>query len=301
MKRTLTTLATVLLIWIGGNLIHLLWIKVRHHIWNRNIVRDEQGLMEYAKGFSCGSGSTALIFIHGFADLPKGWERITRRLTNRYDYACHAIRIPRWGETLVSQQGVTMDEIRNVIDLKISDLSKDHDNIWLVGHSMGGALAIDTIPRNTENINGLAVLAPLIRVSDRRVPFATARFWFYIGKKLLWLNHTLESPFSEKVIAADDPDFSYSVDRFIPYSIYDILFEVTRNNRNINIPSELPVFCALSADDAVIDNDTAKAWFNGLKSEKKKLYIDRVAGHTLHIGKNWKEITDELGAFVYEN
>ena len=256
--------------------------------------------MEHAQPFSCGSGDTALIFIHGFADLPYGWQRVAQRLTNSHDFACYAIRVPRWGEPLDSQREVDMQEIRDAVDSKIEELSRKHKNIWLAGHSMGCAFAIDAIPRNEKKVSGLVALAPLIRVSNRRVPFFTARFWYYLGTKVLWLARTFESPFTERVTAADDPDFTYAVDKFIPYSVYDILFSVTKSNRKIAIPKEIPVFCAVSTSDKVIDSATARKWFNELQCPKQ-LYVDEDAAHALHLGKNWKDITDQLGAFISEN
>ena len=300
MKQKLITLAIILLVCISGNLIHLLWIKVRHRIWEKGITRNKTGLLEHAEPFSCGEGDTALIFIHGFADLPYGWERVARHLTNSHDFACHAIRVPRWGESLDSQRGVNMHEIRSAIDTKITELSEKHENVWLVGHSMGCAFAIDAIPRNAKNISGLVTLAPLISVSNKRVPFLTARFWYYLGTKVLWLARTFESPFTERVTAADDPNFSYAVDKFIPYSVYDILFFITKSNRKVIIPSDIPVFCAVSTNDKVIDTDTARKWFDTLQGPKK-LYVDEVAAHALHLGENWIDITEKMGVFIEEN
>jgi len=299
-KRKLTTLAIILLIWVGGNLIHLLWIQARYHSWNRRVDRNPSGLLEHAEQFSCGSGDTALIFIHGFADLPYGWTRIAERLTNSYDVTCHAIRVPRWGESLSSQRDVTMEEICASIDSKIAELSKDHKNIWLVGHSMGCAIAIDAIPRNRENISGLVALAPLIRVSNRRVPVLTARFWYNLGTRVLWLARTFESPFTERLTATDDPDFTYAVDKFVPYSVYNILFAITKSNLRVSIPKDMPVFCAVSTRDKVIDTETAREWFNAIEGPKE-LYVDEVAAHALHVGENWKAITDTFGRFIADN
>jgi len=299
-KRKLITLAIVLLIWLCGNLLHLAWIQFRYQAWNKKVARNSSGLLEHSSPFSLGSGKTALIFIHGFADLPYGWTRIAEQLSANPEFCCHTLRVPHWGEPLSEQRKARMDEIRNVIDGKICELESEHKNIWLVGHSMGCAFAIDAIPRNVDKITGLVALAPLIRVSNKRVPFLTARFWYHLGTKVLWLAKTFESPFTEKITAADDPDFTYAVDKFIPYKVYDILFSVTKSNQKVIIPASMPVFCAVSTNDKVIDTDSAKQWFNGLQGEKK-LYIDTVAAHALHVGENWKEITDLFGVFILEN
>ena len=278
----------------------MFWIQGRYYAWNRSVVRNDSGLLEHSESFSCGSGDTALIFIHGFADLPYSWKRVAERLTNNHNMACHAIRVPRWGESLSSAQGVSTDEIRNAIDVKINALKSDHKKIWLVGHSLGCAFVIDAVPRHQDAITGVVVLAPLIRVSNKRVPCFTAGFWYGIGTKALWLARAFESPFTERVTADDDPQFSYAVDKFIPYSVYNILFSITKSNRDIELPKKLPVFCALSTSDKVIDSGTARNWYNNLEGPKE-LYIDEAASHTLHHGINWREITDNFGRFIEEN
>ena len=293
----MTTLAIILLVWIGGNLLHLAWIQFRYRAWNRKVLRNESGLLQHSEPFSQGNGKTALIFLHGFADLPYGWSRIVEQLAENPEFSCHALRVPRWGEPLSEQRKVSIDEIRSAIDSKIRKLESDHEHIWLVGHSMGCAFAIDAISRNTDKISGFIALAPLIRVSNRRVPIGTARFWYHLGTKVLWLARTFESPFTERLIAADDPAFNYAVDKFVPYAVYDILFNITSSNRNVVIPKEIPVFCAVSTNDKVIDTATARKWFDTLKGPKE-LYVDEDSAHALHVGENWKDISEKFGRFI---
>ncbi len=286
--------------WIGANLIHSAWIKVRLGIWKRGVIRAKTGLLEHAEPFSCGQGDPGLIFIHGFADLPYGWKRIIRQLTNTHDFACHAMRIPRWGEPLDHRKEIDLEEIRAAIDLEIAELSRQHSKVWLVGHSLGCAFAIDALPRNSEAIAGLVMLAPLIRVSNKRVPLFNARFWYHLGTKVLCLAQTFESPFSARVEATDDPSFNYIVDKFIPYSVYDIVFALTKSNRKIDIPAKMPVFCAVSSHDKVVDTAAAQEWFDGIQGTKE-IYVDEVADHALHQGANWIEITEKFGEFIEEN
>ncbi|MDD2599027.1 MAG: alpha/beta hydrolase [Kiritimatiellae bacterium] len=296
----LRTLTIIIIIWLGGNLIHLLWLQGRYRRWNRMVIRSPSGLLEHAEEFTCGNGKTALLMIHGFADLPYGWTRVAARLTNSYDLTCCAMRVPRWGATLSEAKGVTLEEIRDAIDSKIRELKGNHQQIWLVGHSLGCAIAIDAIPRNPESITGVATLAPLLRVSNHRVPLFTARFWFELGSRVLWLTRAFESPFTERLTAVDDPQFTYIVDKFIPCRVYEILFSLTKSNRNVELPENMPVFCAISARDKVIDNNAVLEWYEHLPNPKA-LYVDQDAAHAVLYGQNWHEITDTLGRFIAES
>ncbi len=299
LKKTLTTFAIIVLCWIAGNLIHWSWISYRYKIWNKKITRNNNGLLEHANSFTCGQGTTALIFIHGFADLPYGWKRIAERLTESHSFTSFVMRVPPWGQTLSSQHQLKLNDIRSAIDSKIAEAAQSHTDIWLIGHSMGAAFIIDALPRNNESVTGIVALAPLIRISNKRVPVGTAEFWYHLGTKVLWLARTFESPFTERITAADDADFNYAVDKFIPYSVYNSLFAVTGSNRNITIPKNTPVFCALSSQDKVIDNKYAKSWFDSLQGPKE-LYLDNVANHALHVGENWQELTDKIAVFILQ-
>lgn len=294
------TLSIILLIWLGANLLHVLWVRGRYFFWNRRVVRSPSGLLEHAEEFICGSGETAVLFIHGFADLPYSWTRVTERLTNSYDFTCCAMRVPRWGTELSVARGATLEEIRAAVDNKINELKTDHQHIWLVGHSLGCAIAIDAVARHQENIAGIVTLAPLLRVSNKRVPIFTPHFWYNLGTRTLWLARTFESPFTERLTAVDDPEFTYAVDKFIPYAVYDILFEIKKSNQSIELPQSIPIFCAISARDKVVDNNAALEWYEHLLNPKA-LYVDQDAAHALQVGQNWKDITDTFGQFIADN
>lgn len=289
-----------MLIWLSGNLIHLLWIEWRYRCWNQSVIRSATGLLEHAEEFSCGSGDTALLFIHGFADLPYGWTRVAERLTNSYDFTCYAMRVPRWGTEIAEARGVTLAEIRAAVDSRINELKSDHQHIWLVGHSQGCAIAIDAVTRQQEGIAGMVALAPLLRVSNKRVPIFTPRFWYALGTRVLWMARTFESPFTERLTAVDDPQFTYAIDKFIHYRVYDILFSITKSNQSVELPKNMPVFCAISVKDKVIDNNAALAWYEHLPNPKA-LYMDQDAAHALQFGSNWKTVTDTFGQFIADN
>ena len=101
----------------------------------------------------------------------------------------------------------------------------------LIGHSLGGALALDAALRLPDLVNGVALFAPLIEVSRKRCPLLPPHVWFAIARVALCLSPTFESPFAVQGVAEDDPSFAFARDRFIPFCVYRSLFRLIREIR----------------------------------------------------------------------
>ncbi|HON48619.1 MAG TPA: hypothetical protein PLZ60_12800, partial [Kiritimatiellia bacterium] len=70
MGSLLFTLLVIVAAWLGTNLLHRLWVGLRHRAWEKHANRDPDGLLPGAAAYQVGDGSVALLFIHGFADTP---------------------------------------------------------------------------------------------------------------------------------------------------------------------------------------------------------------------------------------
>lgn len=103
-----------------------------------------------------GAGEEVLLFIHGLASYLTSWQKIIPLLQNKY--RCIAIDLPGYGK---SQEGVnpaTMDYFTDVVIDFIETL--DLKNATLVGHSMGGQIALTTALKKTNLLKRLILLAP---------------------------------------------------------------------------------------------------------------------------------------------
>lgn len=293
-------LACLIILWLAGNLLHTGWVETRRFFWERRVTRDPEGLLPEAAAFQVGEGPIALLFIHGFADTPRVWRRFADRLAATGDFTCRALRLAGSAEPAAQAKRASLELWRMQLSDELIRLGEHHKRIWVAGHSMGGALALDTALRQPEAVEGVAALAPLIEVSRARAPVLAPEVWFALARVALCLSPTFESPFSTQAVAADDPDFTYTRDRFIPFSVYRSLFRLARSNRKALGRLTQPVFAVTANRDVVVDTSAALRWLAECRGPKRILDLQDV-GHVIPLENGWRAVADDLAAFIRDH
>lgn len=291
------TLLMLLAIWIGVNALHAAWVGVRRFFWERRFVRGADGLLPEAEAYTVGEGTVGVLFIHGFADTPRIWQRVAERLAATGGFTCRAMRLPGSAEPALRARDQSLARWRAEVDAELARLGAAHATVWIAGHSLGGALALDAALREPGKVAGVAALAPMIEVSRRRSPVLPPRVWLTLARLALALSPTFESCFSPKGEAVDDPSFTYIRDRFIPFPVYGALFDLIHANRGQAARLGCPVFAVTSERDSVVDTPAALRWLDACPGPKKVRARDDI-GHVVPLEIGWKEMTDALAAFV---
>ena len=165
---------------------------------------------------------------------------------------------------------------------------------------MGAALALDAALRRPATTAGVAALAPLIEVSNRRSPLLPPAVWFRLATIALCLSPNFESCFSSEGVAVDDPSFTYTRDRFIPFSVYRGLFELIRSNRKRAEQLACPLFAATAEYDKVVDSPAALRWFSACRSPIRLRSLAQI-GHVIPLEIGWQLLTDDLAGFILEH
>jgi len=294
------TLIILFLLWLATNAAHTAWVETRRFFWESRLTRRPDGLLPDAAAFRVGDGPLAVLFIHGFADTPRVWQRMAKRLAAKGPFACHAMRLAGSAEPAARAKKQSLRIWRAQVADEIARLRETHPAVWLAGHSMGGALVLDAALRHPDPVAGVAVFAPLIDVSRKQSPLLPPDVWFRIARIALCLSPTFESPFSADGVASDDPSFTYKRDRFIPFCVYLSLFELIRSNRAQAGRLQKPVFAVTSGRDSVVDTAAALRWLAGCPGPKEIRNLPD-AGHVIPLEPGWESLTDDLAAFIQKS
>ncbi len=280
---------------LGGDLVYSRAVAARAARWEQVQVRGADGVRLDCASYTCGTGSVALLLVHGFGSSPAVFQRWADELAGR-GYTCRALRLPGFGEPLATARTVTPDDWRRAVDAEIAQLRRTHDQVWLVGHSMGGALCAEAALRRADDVAGVVLLAPLCGVSSRRSLGVPPERLFGL-RHLLPCTDTLETCFP---IHADDRAVAKleARDRFVPLNIYEGLFEVMRTGRAAASQLRQPVWVAAARADRVVDFEAARQFADALPHPRSSFVGVSPAGHVLPLDTGWRELCHQADAFV---
>nr|HRD08210.1 alpha/beta fold hydrolase [Saprospiraceae bacterium] len=103
-----------------------------------------------------GKGAQTLVFIHGLASYLPAWKKNTAVLKD--SYRCIALDLPGYGKSDKGNYEVSMEFYADVVAEFCSQLKLSQ--VVLVGHSMGGQVAISAALKYPELVARLVLIAP---------------------------------------------------------------------------------------------------------------------------------------------
>ncbi len=290
-------LLAILALWLFANLLHGLWVALRRRQWEMRVVRNAQGLLADAVARTLGDGEIGVLMIHGFADTPAVWQRMMGALATTGRYTCRAMRLPGAAEPASMARRQSLALWRAEVEAELLALRAKCKGVWIAGHSLGGALAIDAALRHPEIVDGLALFAPLVAVSRKRSPLLPPHLWFGLARVLLCLSPVFESPFAPTSTALDDPTFTCQRDRFIPFGVYRGLFALISENRFKAALIQCPIFAAVAGRDSVVDSRATLAWLAGCHS-RKCIHELPECSHVVLMEPGWQQFCGDWQAFI---
>jgi alpha-beta hydrolase superfamily lysophospholipase len=266
--------------WLAVNLLFALWIGGRRRLWERGVQRGADGVLADAAPFTVGHGDVALLLVHGFADTPAVFRELAGALAAQ-GLTCRAMRVPGAGEPLAAAARQSPATWIEAVRTEAAALRATHREVWILGHSMGGALALLAQLDAPATADGLILLAPLIAVSSARAPLLPPRFWFRLARVALPLARILESCFPMDSLTRNGAAAGYTRDRFFPLATYVGLFALSDRLRGRGADLHVPVFAELVTRDRIVDTAAARAWLAGCPGSRRHLAILDGCGHAL--------------------
>lgn len=303
----MSTLTWILLGYIGLNALAWVLSVVVFRVWALGVRWTRDGLMPDAVPFAVGEGKDAILFVHGFNDVPAVWRRFVEPFVEK-GFHVEAMHLEGLG---VRRLGLWFDfplaRWQQSITARMNDLAKSHRRVFLVGHSMGGALVLDAVYRHGRwgggmpgvhaPIAGAALLAPLVEVSRARSPLLPARTWFVVCRVLLPGLRCVPSVFKSVQGAEDDPAFLYRRDRFMSVSVLAAMFALVRHLRTLDL-SHLgtPLQVYVAGNDRVVDSSATRTYFSACPAVTSLAEVAD-APHVLPLVANWRDLAESIASF----
>ncbi len=270
-------------------------VAFRQARWEQSIPRGPDGVRAGCADYTVGQGPVALLLIHGFADSPAVFRQMAEYWAAR-GFTCRAMRLP--GAALPAAQAaqVSREQWLAAIAAEVDALRTNHAAVWLVGHSLGGALALNyALEPRSPPVDGLVLLAPLVEVSRRRSPVLGPETWFSIGQRFRLFSKLAENVFPLDVHdpAAQARDLRM---RFVPFTHYEALFATVAGLPGQASNLKLPTLVFLTADDLVVDSAAAAGFFAQAPATRIQWVPD--AGHVIPLDNGWELVAADTTTFI---
>lgn len=278
-------------LWLAGDALHAARIRVRARHPSRHASTEPFTLRP--------DGSPAVLLIHGFADGPSVFARLAPPLAEA-GLAVRGLHLSGSGIPPFQMAGTSLDLWRADVDREIAALraADSARPIWLLGHSLGGALAFDAALRPDNRIAGLVLLAPLIAPSDARSPLLSSRQWFTLLDHLLVFTRTVESHLPPDL---HDPAAraAYQTDKFIHRDIYRALFAAIDAIAPRAADWRGPLLMVVSPADQIVDAATSIRFFHAAtRADPAELVEQPNAGHVLPLDNGHAGLAVRIASFV---
>jgi pimeloyl-ACP methyl ester carboxylesterase len=121
-----------------------------------------------------GGSGPPMVLVHGLGGSQQNWMLVGSQIAER-GYAVYAVELAGFGATPLAGRESTLETNRGIVDGFISHLGKGP--VILVGHSMGGLIAMTQAGANPSSVARLVLLDPAVPLA-RTSPMKPLPAWF---------------------------------------------------------------------------------------------------------------------------
>lgn len=105
-----------------------------------------------------------VVFIHGFLGSPRQFDRFAQAV-HQQGFSTAALLLPGHGCSAKDFGSGTFERWQSFVDAEVERFSQKYAKIWLVGHSMGGLLAINAAVKHSETVCGIFPIASPLKIT----------------------------------------------------------------------------------------------------------------------------------------
>ena len=291
----------LLAIWLISDWGYSSYVQYRIRRWEQTFSRNSDGVREGCEAFEMGEAQSpqAILMVHGLNDSPACFRVIAPQLAER-GYFCKAIRLKGFAEPTPKYAEGTREQWLKQIGAALAELRDAHPRVYIVAHSLGGALSMNYLMEHPEAADRIVLLAPGIDVSNARSPLLSARRWHTVSNGLLQMTRVTASPFGIDAAKVTDEDYPYRTP-FTPRSIFDESFETIDSLRGREEDFITPVLLAGSHKDVVIDWETAERYIRNSGSPHVEVEYYDDSGHAFLVDHTADELAQRIDQFLQSN
>lgn len=203
-----------------------------------------------------------VLLVHGLTDSPFAMRDVGRHLLARC-FLVRSVLLPGHGTVPGDLLSVEYQDWIKAVGFGLDSFwsHKDAEEVYLAGFSTGGTLAILAAARS-EPVRGLILFSPCVKIKSN------------LGFMANW-HKTISWADKDKKWIDVAPDEDYAKYESFPFNAADQIYQLTQRLEDELDRSKVtvPIFMALTLDDATIDADDALAFFKSQQNPASRLVL----------------------------
>lgn len=242
-----------------------------------------QAVDQNRQPFSVNSGSTGVLLIHGFTGSPGELRPLGERLAE----LGYAVSIPVLAGHCTSMEEMTQTRFKDWVasaDMALRDLRQITNNVVVIGHSMGGIIALQ-----------MAAREPLVGVVSQCAPI-------YLSNRMAWLSPIL-GVFTSVWGKPDvlDPELALHMGGYnagTPVRALSSLQRLMWRTRRQLSRVTMPALIQQALRDETVRPQSARFIYDHVGSLQKDIKWYNQSGHMLPIDRDREQVWEDVIAFI---
>ncbi len=264
-------------VWLLLNLLYWVWVQLVAHFEETT----------ESPPFVTGEGDVGIVLVHGFADCGITWHRVADVLVVR------GYRVSVVNYTFDQDESAWLE----AVEAAYGALKADCRRVWLVGHSLGGALTFLTHQKYRalgESV-GLFVWAPYFQSqTERLIPIG-----YLVGlfRGLIWSTQWMPSVFRSLRRCKGEPRGHYHVTHLISACSYLAAGRISLRARQAATQCDggAGIGVILPHNDRVVVSQVTRTC---LPRATYFEAIDSHSSHALTCAADWRSSCEQMIAFI---
>lgn len=226
--------------------------------------------------------STGCLLVHGFTSTPMDVRPLSKYL-HSLGFTCQEVLLPGHATSPEDMAKYSWLDWLQAVELELAQLKIKCSQVWLLGFSMGGILALLTASGN-EAAGVVSISAPVWPQASR------AKYAFFL--KYFQKYAQLGKPGQHRF-----PSWRY--EQVAVKNVADLMALIKAGKgalRKVTVPA----LVIQSQEDRTIEPRSAQYIYDNLGSAHKEIYYSK-GEHMLLVGEQSKEICRRIGEFIIRN
>ena len=237
------------------------------------------------------SSESLVVFIHGFMGSPEQFHDLMQ-IAKRNRFSCISILLPGHGASWKEFVSHGFESWTTHVKTTIEYYGHNYKYIYLVGHSMGGLLALNASLQITiaDKIHSVFLIAPPMKTNIFNLKSVYTKIKFLLYPK----NHEIKSAYQNANSICGGPMFARL--QFIkPIFQFYRLMHHTRNELNeVLVPATL----IFSKNDETVSLKSINIFKAGLVNSPHTILVLTHSQHAYYAPEEWGIILREFSAYL---